>query len=190
MLFKYLGLLSFLTLVCAYPTKFDVIPAEELEREFQGDMIISQAELDAFNGRIEERLRWPNNIVPYYVDPTYFSTSKVMIVRSWLIRNVCYPDAEQIAYIHKAADTLNAIGCVRLVERTNQDDYITVTGNATGCSSFVGRIGGSQTLKLAPNNLESGCFRLYTIVHEFIHALGFHHMQSSVLKNAIWAKKI
>lgn len=84
MLFQYLGLLSSLTLVCAYPTKFDA-PAEELEHEFQGDMIISQAELDAFNGRIEERLRWPNNIVPYYVDPTHFSTSKVMIVEILLI---------------------------------------------------------------------------------------------------------
>lgn len=190
MLFQYLGLLSLLTLVCAYPATFDQIPAEELEREFQGDMIISQAELDAFNGRIDERLRWPNNIVPYYVDPTHFSTSKVMIaITCWLIRNVCYSDAEQIAYIHKAADTLNAIGCVQLVQRTNQADYITVSGDATGCSSFVGRIGGSQTLKLAPNGIESGCFRLYTIVHEFIHALGFHHMQSSVFKNNIWAKK-
>lgn len=34
-------------------------------------------------------------------------------------------------------------------------------------------------LKLAPGVIETGCFRLYTIVHEFIHALGFHHMQSS-----------
>lgn len=88
-------------------------------------------------------------------------------------------DSEQIAYIHKAAKTISDIGCVQFVNRTNQVDFITVTGDATGCSSFVGRVGGSQLLKLKPNNLESGCFRLFTIVHEFIHALGFHHMQSS-----------
>lgn len=46
--------------------------AEELEQEFQGDMIISQAELDAFNGRIDEALRWPGNVVPYWINMTYF----------------------------------------------------------------------------------------------------------------------
>lgn len=66
-----------------------------------------------------------------------------------------------------------------MVNRTSQVDYIEVTGDATGCSSSVGRRGGVQTLKLKPNIPESGCFRLYTIVHEFIHAFGFHHMQSS-----------
>lgn len=93
------------------------------------------------------------------------------------IKNI--PDEEQIGYIHKAAKTISDIGCVQFVNRTNQVDFITVSGNATGCSSNVGRVGGSQVLKLAPNKLESGCFRLFTIVHEFIHALGFHHMQSS-----------
>ena len=54
-----------------------------------------------------------------------------------------------------------------------------MSGESTGCSSYVGRQGGPQLLRLAPNVPESGCFRLYTIVHEFIHAFGFHHMQSS-----------
>lgn len=39
--------------------------------------------------------------------------------------------------------------------------------------------GGRQQLNLQPYAPESGCFRLYTIVHEFIHALGFYHMQSA-----------
>ena len=39
--------------------------------------------------------------------------------------------------------------------------------------------GGGQQLNLQPYNLESGCFRLYTIVHEFMHAIGFYHMQSA-----------
>jgi hypothetical protein len=38
---------------------------------------------------------------------------------------------------------------------------------------------GGQQLNLTPNNPEVGCFRLYTIVHEFLHALGFFHMQSA-----------
>ncbi len=34
-------------------------------------------------------------------------------------------------------------------------------------------------LNLTPNSLEKGCFHLFTIAHEFIHAIGFYHMQSA-----------
>lgn len=37
-----------------------------------------------------------------------------------------------------------------------------------------------------------GCFRLYTIVHEFLHAIGFFHMQSATERNQyvkiVWDK--
>lgn len=39
--------------------------------------------------------------------------------------------------------------------------------------------GGRQQLNLQPYALEAGCFRLYTIIHEAIHSLGFFHMQSA-----------
>lgn len=39
--------------------------------------------------------------------------------------------------------------------------------------------GGAQQLNLQPYDFEVGCFRLYTIVHEFMHAIGFYHMQSA-----------
>lgn len=52
---------------------FDDEKAEELENAFQGDMVISQQELDTFNGRIDETLRWKGNIVPYWINMTYFS---------------------------------------------------------------------------------------------------------------------
>lgn len=61
----------------------------------------------------------------------------------------------------------------------HHSDYITIRGNTDGCYSSVGRRGGAQTLNLTPNNPETGCFRMYTIVHEFLHALGFYHMQSA-----------
>lgn len=47
--------------------------AEELEGAFQGDMIITEDELNIFNGRIDKNLRWPNNTVPYFIDSTFFS---------------------------------------------------------------------------------------------------------------------
>lgn len=40
---------------------------------------------------------------------------------------------------------------------------------------MVGRVGGKQQLNLQLN----GCIWQRTIVHEFLHALGFYHMQSS-----------
>lgn len=52
-------------------------------------------------------------------------------------------------------------------------------GTPTGCWSEVGRISGKQQLNLQLYNIEEGCFRLATIMHEFIHALGFYHMQST-----------
>ena len=38
------------------------------------------------------------------------------------------------------------------------------------CSSYIGMIEGAQRLSLT-----DGCFRHGTIMHEFLHALGFHH---------------
>ena len=38
------------------------------------------------------------------------------------------------------------------------------------CSSIIGRKGGEQLLKLG-----EGCYDKNTVIHEFLHALGFHH---------------
>lgn len=58
-------------------------------------------------------------------------------------------------------------------------NFLCVQGNPDGCYSSVGRQGRRQTLNLALYEPEQGCFRLGTIMHEFIHALGFYHMQSA-----------
>ena len=41
------------------------------------------------------------------------------------------------------------------------------------CSSSVGKSGGQQNITLGP-----GCFRLGTVLHEMMHALGIVHEQS------------
>jgi meprin A len=43
----------------------------------------------------------------------------------------------------------------------------------SGCHSFFGRQGGRQIINLGPN-----CVRAYIVQHEFMHAMGFPHMQS------------
>lgn len=52
-------------------------------------------------------------------------------------------------------------------------------GEDGGCYSSVGRRGGRQTLNYQIYPLDTGCFRIGTIVHEFLHALGFYHQQST-----------
>ncbi|OQV15023.1 putative High choriolytic enzyme 1 [Hypsibius exemplaris] len=64
--------------------------------------------------------------------------------------------------------------CIRFVNRTDQHDYINITGNLPGCWSYMGRYGGMQLLSLQRH----GCVYHGHAVHELMHALGFHHEQS------------
>lgn len=47
-------------------------------------------------------------------------------------------------------------------------------------------------MNLRPFDREVGCFRFYTIVHEFIHAIGFYHQQSATERDEyvkiVWDK--
>lgn len=53
-------------------------------------------------------------------------------------------------------------------------------GQAGGCWSEVGYLNqGEQEVNLALDAPEVGCFRIGTIIHEFLHTLGFYHMQSA-----------
>ncbi|CAG2055066.1 unnamed protein product [Timema podura] len=88
--------------------------------------------------------------------------------------------ADQIAAIHRGIDEFHQRTCIRLRPRTASDiDYVRVQGLNSGCWSMVGRRGRVQDLNLQPGVPGSGCFRHGTIVHEFLHALGFYHEQSS-----------
>ena len=76
---------------------------------------------------------------------------------------------------------LQEVTCLNFVAYNPDEhrDFVTVQGTGSGCYSSVGRRGGEQILNMQPYDLEVGCFRLYTVVHEFLHALGFYHMQSA-----------
>lgn len=52
-----------------------------------------------------------------------------------------------------------------------------IKANNAGCSSNVGFLNsGMQRLNLEPGDF---CFRIGTIIHEFLHTLGFYHMHSA-----------
>jgi choriolysin H len=65
--------------------------------------------------------------------------------------------------------------CIRFVRRTYQSDYVQII-NDDGCYSPLGRTGGKQQLSLS----RGGCVYKGTVMHEFIHALGYHHMHNHI----------
>ncbi|XP_058832213.1 astacin-like [Topomyia yanbarensis] len=137
--------------------------ATELEQKgdyFQGDIILTDVQEDIIqDGRtslIGATYRWPKNIVYYSIDSGAFSLAQENSIKS-------------------ALQQIMLVSCVLFVERTTQTDYVKVTGEYTGCWSYLGRRGGAQQLNLQPN----GCMSRGTIMHEFLHALGFVHMQSA-----------
>jgi hypothetical protein len=67
--------------------------------------------------------------------------------------------------------------CVRFVPRTTERDFVNIR-SGSGCTSFVGRIGGAQEMSLWIGGGIGGhsCLHNGVIMHEILHALGFWHM--------------
>lgn len=124
------------------------------QKWYQGDMRFPGDEdvKDPKAMAIGNHLKWPNNVVPYYIDPAF---------AQWE-RNV----------ITNALSTMewNVNFCVRFVPWTWESDFVWIIPNGGGCWSFVGRIGGAQQL-----SLDAGCVHHGVVMHEFLHALGVYH---------------
>jgi len=95
--------------------------------------------------------KWPEGLIPYQIDSSLSNQAR-----------------QDFLY---AVDHWNSNTQVHLVPRTAQQDYISVVDGG-GCSSWIGRSGGRQTLTLARN-----CGR-GAAVHEIGHAVGFFHEQT------------
>ncbi|GBP12079.1 Zinc metalloproteinase nas-15 [Eumeta japonica] len=96
-------------------------------------------------------------------------------------KSVILDGEDQLSAIKEGIDDIARSSCIRFRPyRKGDRDAVVVQGNRRGCFSQVGYQGGYQVLNLSRRHpVSRGCFRHGTIVHEFLHALGFYHMQSS-----------
>jgi len=105
------------------------------------------------NAIISDFKKWPGGVIPYVYYNGYSEQQKAVIARA-IVR-------------------LQEATCLKMVPRTTETNYIYIYPQG-GCSSYVGRQGnGYQVVSLA-----NGCFSVGTVLHEFMHAAGFHHEQS------------
>ncbi|KAK5644643.1 hypothetical protein RI129_005943 [Pyrocoelia pectoralis] len=148
-----LGLVSHVSSVNANPLIVDDHNLWQRSGKFEGDMVLAPWQK---NGVIDTALRWPNRNIPYEISDVF--------------------DEQQKAQIAEVLEREYAKTCVTVKPRVNEPDYVYVSGDSTGCWAQVGRLGGRQELNLQTN----GCVWNHTIVHEFLHAAGFYHQQSSV----------
>ncbi|TMW39165.1 hypothetical protein DOY81_015755, partial [Sarcophaga bullata] len=122
----------------------------------EGDIMVADDKLRAKNVRNNTK-RWPGGVVPYYIDRKVF-------------------DAEKRKTIVNSLKAFHNHTCVRFRPyRRNDTDYVYVKGDKPGCWSYVGHQARGQVV----NFNDSRCLRHGTIIHEFMHALGFHHQHAA-----------
>jgi len=102
--------------------------------------------------------KWPANTVPYEISDEYTSSQKDLIRNS--LREV----------------TEKTDNCVKFTEKTDSDPAWVRVVNKQGCWSKVGKSveSGFQELSLQTD----GCMWKTTVMHEFMHSLGFVHEQT------------
>ncbi|KAH8403185.1 hypothetical protein KR222_006467 [Zaprionus bogoriensis] len=148
-----------------------VLDPEEAGGFAEGDMQLTELQQQLLeqgpkgrNGVIDPTRHWPNNEVVYKISDDF--------------------DAEHKQAILQGIATLEDKTCVRFREASDEDvAYLTVTAKTGGCYTAVGYHGAPQQMNLEIYPIGEGCFRPGTVLHEFMHALGFYHEQSSALRD-------
>jgi len=111
------------------------------------------------NAVTNPNLLWPGGVAYYTIQNGVYTPDQIARIE------------EGIADLQRLT-RVNGRDCIRILPRSTQADYVSVE-NYSGCSSYVGRIGRSQRMSL----VASCVTRHGVIMHEFLHAFGFHHEQ-------------
>ncbi|KOC64282.1 Astacin, partial [Habropoda laboriosa] len=131
----------------------------ELSGLHEGDIMLNEDEEDigTQNGVLDQKLRWPGGIIPYYIKEDGFGKKDIEVIKG-------------------ALEDYNKNTCIRFRPyRSGDKDYIYIKTSNTGCWSYVGRQNNGQVVNLQ----NPGCVYHGTIVHELLHAIGFQHEQCS-----------
>ncbi|XP_060644802.1 seminal metalloprotease 1-like [Drosophila nasuta] len=124
---------------------------------FEGDMMFSPL---ARNGLRSETYHWPNGIVSYYINSNI--------------------DQAHRDHIQLGMRIIELKSCLTFKEVSkDQSEYVNITAESGGCYTAVGYQRRVQQLNLETYDLDEGCYRLGTIMHEILHAVGFFHQQST-----------
>ncbi|XP_026764234.2 astacin-like metalloprotease toxin 5 [Galleria mellonella] len=140
--------------------------AWENSGKYQGDIILDDEQINALveefasgrNAYIWPNTKWPDDVVVWEFAEGVFNS-------------------DQERAIIEAINDIERNSCVRFRLRTPSDqNYVRITNRQDGCYASVGywSTRGVHTL-----NLANGCFRHVVIIHEWLHVLGFLHMQST-----------
>ncbi|MFO0759223.1 MAG: M12 family metallopeptidase [Byssovorax sp.] len=136
---------------------------------YQGDIMLGPAQLvpiiyarpraeadgRSYAAASSKANRWPNGEMPYEIDATVTPQKRAMI--DWAVSHI------------------GSQSVLKPRPRTPADgDYLVFTEAAGqyGCSSYVGRVGGPQLVRVG------GCGVAGSVVHEICHAAGLYHEQS------------
>jgi astacin len=153
------------TLTMPFETQARPVPVEIVDglAVYEGDIIVgrvNQFDLDspvsgvAIDGA---NARWGSSLIPFVLPANH----------------------PQRADIQAAIRTVQLTTNLCMLPRTNQANFVQFVNNG-GCSSFVGRRGGGQSINIGGNG--TSCSR-GSIVHEIFHAAGLFHEQSRSDRN-------
>ena len=128
-------------------------------RMMDGGYVVDDMRRRALGADPNKRYHWPSGIVPY----TFKDEDFTMAQKNEIIKNVNIMNSK-----------VNPFVTFRPFNESTDKNYVVFKSDDTGCWSFLGMIGGPQTVNLGGNF----CRKLSTVEHELMHAIGFWHEQS------------